>query len=257
MALGTRTPQYALVAERLMNAIRDGRYRPGAMLPPESALCEQFGVSRITVRAAMKELELRGLVSRRAGIGTRVEAAAPAERFVHAADTIEGIMQFTAGLTFRLLEAEPIGVDDALAARLECPRGQTFLRVMGLRVEPSGRPVCVSVHYIPTAYAVAARELQGRTGSIAVFLAERAGEEIVEARQVIEAKNLTAADARRLKARPREAALATRRWYYIGAGRLLVVTESLFPQGRYTYSVRMRRERLPGVREARAQKGRA
>ncbi len=257
MALGSRTPQYALVAERLIAAIRDGRYRPGAMLPAEHALCEKFGVSRITVRAAMKELELRGLVSRRPGVGTRVEAVAPAERFVHSADTIEGIMQFTAGLTFRLLEAEPITADDTLAARLECARGQSFLRATGLRVEPSGRPVCVSVHHVPDAYAVPARELQGRTGSIAVFLAERAGEEIVEARQVIEAKNLTVADARLLKARAREAALATRRWYTIGAGRLLVVTESLFPQGRYTYSVRMRRERLAGVREAKLQKGKA
>lgn len=251
MALGTRTPQYALVAQRLMAAITEGRYAPGALLPAETALCEQFGVSRITVRAAMKELELRGLVSRRPGIGTRVESSTPSERFVHSADTIEGIMQFTAGLTFRMLEAEAIHADEELAARLECPRGQELQRVTGLRVEPSGRPVCSSVHYIASAYALAARELQGRTGSIAVFLAQRQGEEIAEARQLIEARNLSAVEARNLKARPREAALATRRWYFTGTGRLLIVTESLFPQGRYTYSVRMRRERLPALKETR------
>jgi DNA-binding transcriptional MocR family regulator len=54
MSLGHRLPQYALVAQRLMSAIREGRYRPGSLLPPENTLCERFGVSRITVRAAMK-----------------------------------------------------------------------------------------------------------------------------------------------------------------------------------------------------------
>jgi DNA-binding GntR family transcriptional regulator len=251
MALGARTPQYALVAGRLMASIREGRYRPGTLLPAESALCEQFGVSRITVRAAMKELELRGLVSRRPGIGTRVEAATAPERFVHSADTIEGIMQFTAGLSFQVLKAESIRADEELALRLDWARGQELLRVSGLRVERSGRPVCSSVHYIASAYAVPARELQGRTGSIAVFLAKRQGEEIAEARQIIEARNLSSAQARVLKAKPREAALATRRWYYTATGRLLIVTESLFPQGRYTYSVRMRRERLPPAQQTR------
>jgi DNA-binding GntR family transcriptional regulator len=111
-------------------------------------------------------------------------------------------------------------------------------------MQASARPVCLSVHYIAGAYAKPAARLHRRTGSIAQYLAAQAGEEIAEARQIIEARNLNAAEALLLKARAREAALSTRRWYYTAAGRLLLVAESLFPQDRYSYSVRMRREGL-------------
>jgi DNA-binding GntR family transcriptional regulator len=246
MPIGPRTPQYALVAQRLMSAIREGRYRSGSLLPTENALCRQFDVSRITIRSALRQLEMRGLVSRRAGVGTRVEMNRQPERFVHSVDGLEAIAQLVVGLSFRVEDAQTVHADAALSAVLECREGQEFMRVSGLRIDASGRPLCASVHYIANAYAVPVDKLNGRTGLIAEYLAQQAGEEIEEARQIIQARTLGAADARRLKAKPRQAALATRRWYYTPAGRLLMVTESLFPEDRYSYSVRLRRERLSG-----------
>ena len=60
------------VAEQLKDMIIRGVYKSGAQLPPEAALCEMFGVSRITVREGLKKLNMMGLVDIRQGKGTFV-----------------------------------------------------------------------------------------------------------------------------------------------------------------------------------------
>lgn len=60
------------ISASLKREIRDGVYPPGSRLPTEADLCERFGVSRPTVRAAVKELDVLGLVHTRHGVGTFV-----------------------------------------------------------------------------------------------------------------------------------------------------------------------------------------
>lgn len=61
------------VVEQIKAQIMDGTYKDGAQLPPEPALCELFGVSRITIREALKKLNMMGLVDIRQGKGTFVK----------------------------------------------------------------------------------------------------------------------------------------------------------------------------------------
>ncbi|MCQ9178355.1 FadR family transcriptional regulator [Streptomyces sp. IBSBF 2953] len=60
------------VMESLTDSIVSGDIPPGSTLPVEPELCETFGVSRITVREAVKSLEAKGLVLARQGYGTTV-----------------------------------------------------------------------------------------------------------------------------------------------------------------------------------------
>lgn len=247
-----RSPRYALVAEQLIQAINGGKYAPGAMLPTESELCRSFDVSRITIRAALRELQLRGLVSSRAGIGTWVESVQNVERFVDASQSVDEWQRFTIDHAFQVLEHKTVTADARLAAILECPEGQTFERVTGLRVKPGGLPACHSVHYLPQVYADVVPRLSGMLGSIAGLLERHYREPIIETRQIFAAENLSPGKARALKARPRAAALVTRRWYLAAGGKLLIFTISTFPMGRYVYTSRMRRERTPGIAAGRA-----
>lgn len=55
------------IVEQIRSLIRRGRLRPGDRLPSERELCEQMGVSRVTVREALRVLEAGGLVEIRVG----------------------------------------------------------------------------------------------------------------------------------------------------------------------------------------------
>jgi len=58
--------------DQLGEAIVSGRYLPGASLPPEPMLCEEYGISRTVVREAVKSLVAKGLLITGPKLGTRV-----------------------------------------------------------------------------------------------------------------------------------------------------------------------------------------
>jgi GntR family histidine utilization transcriptional repressor len=61
---------YAQVKQHLKDALARGRFPPGALMPSEAELVAQFGVSRMTVNRALRELQTEGLVERVQGLGT-------------------------------------------------------------------------------------------------------------------------------------------------------------------------------------------
>lgn len=71
-------PKHQQVFTALEQGIRSGRWKPGGRLPSEAALVGLFGASRITVGRAVRDLQLAGLVERRAGSGTFVRTERPA-----------------------------------------------------------------------------------------------------------------------------------------------------------------------------------
>jgi GntR family transcriptional regulator len=65
-------PLYLKIYSAITSAMSDGTLKPGNRLPPERAFCEQFGVSRATVRRAMRRLAEDGLVEATVGRGSFV-----------------------------------------------------------------------------------------------------------------------------------------------------------------------------------------
>jgi GntR family histidine utilization transcriptional repressor len=61
---------YAQVKRHLMAGLEKGLWPPGALMPSEAALVAEFGVSRMTVSRALRELQAEGLVQRSQGLGT-------------------------------------------------------------------------------------------------------------------------------------------------------------------------------------------
>ena len=68
----SRTPKYERILIELKRAISSREFEPGAKLPSETQLAETFSTSRLTVARALKELQLQGMIDRRAGSGTYV-----------------------------------------------------------------------------------------------------------------------------------------------------------------------------------------
>lgn len=68
----SEVPKYQRVYRAIRDDIGAGRWGPGDRLPSEAELVETFGVSRITVGRAMRDLQRDGLVDRRPGSGSYV-----------------------------------------------------------------------------------------------------------------------------------------------------------------------------------------
>ena len=66
------TPKYQMVADSLRTDILDGVYQKRMLLPTEQLLCQQFQVSRQTVRQALALLASEGLIERRQGSGSHI-----------------------------------------------------------------------------------------------------------------------------------------------------------------------------------------
>lgn len=95
------------VAQQLAAQIKDGRLAPGAKLPPEARLVEQFAVSRTVVREAVSRLKSLGLVDSRQGSGVYVSASppfAPLNFEAHHTDSRAAVVQMAE--VRRALEAE-------------------------------------------------------------------------------------------------------------------------------------------------------
>jgi GntR family transcriptional regulator, histidine utilization repressor len=61
---------YAQVKQALRDGLAEGRWRTGELMPSEAELVAQFGVSRMTVNRALRELQSEGMVDRIQGVGT-------------------------------------------------------------------------------------------------------------------------------------------------------------------------------------------
>lgn len=68
-------PMYLQIAEDVRSSVANGHYRPGQVLPPEREFMEQFSVSRVTVRRALKELVNESLLESRQGSGYVVQSS--------------------------------------------------------------------------------------------------------------------------------------------------------------------------------------
>lgn len=70
--MNQKTPTYQRIKQAILSNIHAGVWQVGTAIPTEIALCEQFGVSRMTVNRALKELTEERVLVRRQGSGTFV-----------------------------------------------------------------------------------------------------------------------------------------------------------------------------------------
>src|SRR6201996_1425652 len=73
--------RYKELRQILADEIAAGKHAVGGRFPTEFELCDRFGVSRHTVREALRLLQDQGLLARQAGLGTTVLAHTPGTQY--------------------------------------------------------------------------------------------------------------------------------------------------------------------------------
>jgi DNA-binding FadR family transcriptional regulator len=110
----TATKAYELIAERLRERVIVGDLQPGERLPNESALATDFGVSRATVREALRVLAAQNLIRTAKGAGGGSYVTLP---------SVDGVSAFVQSSITLLADADNVTLEELLEARelLEVP----------------------------------------------------------------------------------------------------------------------------------------
>jgi DNA-binding FadR family transcriptional regulator len=106
--------QYELVADRLRARVVHGDLQPGERLPNEAALASDFGVSRATVREALRVLAAQSLIRTSKGAGGGSYVTLP---------SVDGVSEYVRSSITLLADAEDVTLEELLEARelLEVP----------------------------------------------------------------------------------------------------------------------------------------
>jgi GntR family transcriptional regulator len=246
--LGRQVPRYVQLAETLMRDIDKGRYAVGAMLPAEVELSQRYGVSRHTVREAMRRLAELGLVSRQQGIGTAVKARRAGASYVASISSLSDLFEYTRRTRLQVREVRWVTADGNLATMLRCNPGQRWLKFETRRYPADGdEPIALTEIYVAPEYE-RIREHFG-DGSVWVYglIEKHCGEKIVEMQQQIDAVAIPARLARILNVAPRSPGLHVLRYYLARGERLVSLSVNIYPRHRFTLNTRWRMQAEAGA----------
>jgi len=236
-------PRYRQLTDTLAREIETGKFPVGSLLPPEPRLAQRFGVSRHTVREAVRRLAEMGLVSRHQGVGTRVLARAARARYVASLSSLHDLMQYTQQTRLRRLGEREVQADAELAQLLRCPIGEHWVEFDTCRFPEQGELPLVHMRiYVAPEHAGIRDDLAEGSAWIYALVEKHTGERIVEAEQVVGAISIPAASARVLGVKARTPGLLARRYYKGANGRLLSVSINVYPGERFELATRWRLE---------------
>jgi len=122
----------AQARQYLLDLINGGAYAPGEQLPSENELATQLGISRPTLRDALRDLESEGAVVRKHGVGTFV-AAGYEHRLESGLERLESVLALATrqGLEIRCqdLQVQEELATPEIAAKLQISPGSPLTRV--------------------------------------------------------------------------------------------------------------------------------
>jgi GntR family transcriptional regulator len=227
-------PKYHRVYLVLHEQLRDGRFRSG--LPAETALMQQFGVARVTVRKALERLSHEGLIKREQGRGTKpvAQQRAPLSGF------LENLVTMGLDTSVKVISAEFIQApeDVANALQLEVPdiKVQKAMRIRSTREGP----ISLITTYVPHSIAknFGKRELAKKP---ILVLIEETGIKVGRAEQNISACLADSHVAEHLGVEVGSALLTVKRRVYNNRDEPIQWLIGLYRPDRYEYVMQLSR----------------
>jgi GntR family transcriptional regulator len=174
-----------LVYLALRDRIANGRLDGQGALPGEQALAVQHGVSRVTVRRALAELEKEGLITRRQGAGTFVVEGGDKPIVADLSNVLANIVAMGRETAVRLLEFAYGEPPTAVAQALKLPRGARTQFSVRVRLI-DGQPFAHLTTHVPETIGITYTEADLATRPLLALL-ERSGVQIEGATQEITA----------------------------------------------------------------------
>lgn len=211
---------------------------PGERLPSEPQLAEDFGVSRASLREAMRTFETKGLLERKQGVGTFV--IHPATVFDSGLENLISLetMADQIGLKVSMgdLEISRKVVDYELSKELNLPEGEEILRVSRV-ILAENKPVAYLEDNLPVDILSEAEVKEHFTGSVLDLLIKRDDIPLASSRCDISAAGASPKIAKALEIQQNEPLLVFSSELFSSVGRMIDSSFSYFIPGYFHFHI--------------------
>jgi len=209
----------------------------GDRLPSEPQLAKKLGVSRATLREAMRTFETQGLIRRRQGAGTFVVGQVPVlDSGLEVLESLETMAQrLGLAVTVSDMHVERVYADQELAEGLKLPLASRLVSIRRV-VRADGRPVAYLVDTLPEDFLAPEDLPRNFNGSVLDYLLAR-GTPLTTSRAAISATGATADVARVLEIQRDDVLLKFTSQLYVSDGSVVDYTVSNFIPGYFNFHV--------------------
>jgi GntR family transcriptional regulator len=143
-------PLYGQVESVLAADIRANLLKPGQRIATEDELMARFGVSRITVRRAVQNLVVRGLLEIQRGRGTFVALPKITQELTELSGFVEDMQAIGRKASARLVDKGVVDASETVARQLSVLKGTKVVKIQRVRLG-DGVPISFDETYLPLA----------------------------------------------------------------------------------------------------------
>jgi DNA-binding GntR family transcriptional regulator len=234
--------RYRAVYDALRHEIISETLPVGKKLPTEDELTRRFGVSRHTIRVALRELKEQGLIRSKQGAGSTVLRRSQPVRYTSSVSSLEELLQYATEIRYEVAKSGMIVADRQLSARIGGAVGQRWLRLQGIRTRTAkDEVVCWTEVFVHAQYAGVGLMIGHKSGSIFSFIEEMYGVRVGEVDQVMRVVPMPKEVCPDLGCKVGSMAVEIRRSYKLESGELVEVAFTLHPADRFKYELVLRR----------------
>ncbi|WP_157664808.1 GntR family transcriptional regulator [Bordetella genomosp. 9] len=229
-SLSAGVPIYHQIAQVLRRRIEAGEWGHGNHLATEQALCQEFGVSRTTVRHALSQLKREGLLSSRRGVGTRRVGEPARTKYV---SSLSDPLHATLDSQPRVESVQLVSVRGQIADFLKLKEGDELLKLVRVHFL-EGEPLSVVESYLPPIMQTAIDQFPHR--SLHDIMWNDFGLKVAKSEHAVSIARADKHVADLLKIGLGDPVMHVRARTYLQDGRPVRWTDNFFREDRYQYT---------------------
>lgn len=209
-----KIPLYCKLAEAIEEKINAGIWKPGTKIPSERELSAMYGMSRITVRKAIDELERQGRLEKVQGKGTFVISKSIVQKLGDVYSFSKEMEKQGKISSTQLLSRKIITAEHKLSVNLGMEEGEEVIYVERLRCADDEQPIMVERTYFSKARYPFVMDIDLNHVSLYRTLEETYGLRINKAIERFKACELTPQECKQLRCPKKQFGLLVKRTSY-------------------------------------------
>jgi GntR family transcriptional regulator len=233
-------PLYAILRDRLRARILDGALKAGDQLPSEHELVATEGVSRITVRQALSELQAEGLIVKLHGKGAFVSHPRAAQHLNRLQGLGEALSLEGHTVHSKRLSLKSLAAPAEVARQLGLKPGTPVYRLQSLRYMDR-EPLSVNCSFMPRSAGEKLARARLADRDLLDYFEHDLGLKVEQAQLEISACPAGAREARLLKIAAATPVLLVKRLLSLKGGAPLHVETAVYRADAFSYRLELRR----------------